>query len=60
MGFGKGVVGGNGYLCSDHLMSQLEGEGGWGGKGVVGGNGYLCSDHLMSQLEGEGGGLVKG
>ena len=47
--------------CSDHLMSQLEGEGGGGvGKGVVGGNGYLCSDHLMSQLEGEGGGLVKG
>ena len=28
--------------CSDHLMSQLEGEGGVG-KGVVGGNGYLCS-----------------
>ena len=48
--------------CSDHLMSQLEGEGGGGGvgKGVVGGNGYLCSDHLMSQLEGEGGGGVKG
>ena len=29
--------------CSDHLMSQLEGEGGGVGKGVVGGNGYLCS-----------------
>ena len=29
--------------CSDHLMSQLEGEGEGGGKGVVGGNGYLCS-----------------
>ena len=30
-GVGKGVVGGNGYPCSDHLMSQLEGEGGGGG-----------------------------